>query len=487
VTGVHADANGDLVPAAWSSADTSQWTAEDPAVPHENGWTAWGQNADVTTGPPTVGPDGSVYTWYSGTTTVWGSVYARRPSGEWWTSGSLASASPADARGAEAALAAGADGRLAVVQHSTGWASVAQVDEAGWSDRGRLASRAENLQLGYATDPASDSLIYMGLVERLTIRDDSTTLSRSYSESFALGTDGVLAPATPAPQEMRAAQTSTDPDTGARVVVGYVDDTAAGTAPFVLRYQAAPDGTWTDAEADLAGLRGMSGLFRVDAGWIALLSERPDSDLQSGRDQLVVMTSADGQRWTRVPADQTGRPEVGGTIALAACSLPDGSTLALGATGTATPGVTAGAWLGTGDTWRATTVEGAPAGSGFTSCATTEDGVLATLTASGTSEVWSTTDGQSFTQVATLPASSTLGHLVATADGFAATGTISSREHTGPVLWLSPDGETWTWVPVPARERIPTDLRADVLGDRLVVTGWTSGGQQMWFVDDSVA
>jgi hypothetical protein len=40
---------------------------------------------------------------------------------------------------------------------------------------------------------------------------------------------------------------------------------------------------------------------------------------------------------------------------------------------------------------------------------------------------------------------------------------------------------------VPARERIPTDLRADVLGDRLVVTGWTSGGQQMWFVDDSVA
>lgn len=487
VTGVHADANGDLVPAAWSSADASAWTLENPAVPHENGWTAWGQNADVTTGAPAVGPDGSVYTWYSGSTTVWGSVYARRASGEWWTTGSLASASPAEARGAQAALAAGADGRLAVVQHSTGWAAVAQVDEAGWSDRGRLTPRAETLQLGYAADPAPDSLLYMGLVNRLTIRDDSSTLSRTYSETFGLGADGVLAPSTSVPQDMRAAQTATDPDSGARVVVGYVDDTAQGTAPFVLRYQAAADGAWSDIAADLAGLRGMSGLFTVDEGWIALLTERPESNLQSGRDQLVIMTSTDGQQWTRVPADQMDRPEVGGTLALAACSLPDGSTVALGATGTQTPGVTAGAWVGSGGSWHAAAVEGAPAGSSFTSCTATEDGVLATLTASGTSEVWSTSDGESFTREATLPASSTLDHVVTTGDGFAAAGTLTSADHSGPVLWLSADGASWTWVAVPARERIPADLRVDVLGDRLVVTGWTSGGQQMWFVDDAEA
>lgn len=482
VTGVRPDGNGDLVPAAWSSTDGTAWTAEDPGVPHENGWTPWQTNADAVPGAPMAAPDGTVHTWYAGSSSVWGSAYVRSGDGTWSTSTDLVSASVAGSVGAGAVLDARANGTLTVVRHGDGWAGVATVGAAGWTDRGQLAPRSDPTSLG-AADPAANGLDYVAVTIATTIEDGGAWRRRGVAGNAELR-DGVLTLLDEPLAGLSAAFPSTDPATGARVAVGYVEDASAEARTFVVRHQAGPGEPWVDAQADLTGVQNLSGVDHVDDGWVAVLTERPSSDVTSGRDQLVVLTSVDGLTWQRVPADQLDRPEVGGSRADAVCALPGGGAVVLGSTRTGVPSQTAAAWTGVDGAWRPAAVDGAPDGSSFSSCVTSGDAVLATMDVSGGTEVWSTRDGAAFEKVAALPTGGTADAITTSPAGLVGVGALRTDGYDGPVLWLSEDGASWSWVALPASDRQVGSFTVGAVGDDVVVSAQAPGGTQMWTVSD---
>ncbi|KSW12791.1 hypothetical protein [Cellulomonas sp. B6] len=208
------------------------------------------------------------------------------------------------------------------------------------------------------------------------------------------------------------------------------------------------------------------------------------ADVTSGRDQLALLTSADGLTWQRVPADQLGRPETGGSTAGSVCTLPAGGSVVLGSTRTGVPSQTAAAWTGVDGAWRPAAVDGAPDGSSFSSCVTSGDAVLATMDVSGGTEVWSTRDGAAFEKVAALPTGGTADAITTSPAGLVGVGALRTDGDDGPVLWLSEDGASWSWVTLPASDRQVGSFTVGAVGDDVVLSAQAPGGTQMWTVSD---
>ena len=59
--------------------------------------------------------------------------------------------------------------------------------------------------------------------------------------------------------------------------------------------------------------------------------------------------------------------------------------------------------------------------------------------------------------------------------GYVATGRLDTTQHTGPVIWLSADGRTWQWLPLPVARPDAWAIASAAGGDLLVLSSSGTG------------
>lgn len=474
--------DGGRVPAAWVSPDGAVWAHEDVAAGAEvaaDGWTPWGRGNDATLGRPAVSDGGTVHLWAGGEASVWGVVYAREDAG-WTAYQSMSLPEKAHYIGIRGAVAPTGDLEGSVALEGGGWAAVASYGGDAWSARGTLAERAEpySLHEGRSTDAGVEFVASSSVFRH----DDERgwTLS-SEGTAFLLEGGQLREVDQDLPAGIDAGERLTDPETGAQVMLGWHTET------FEVSGWRRPtqDGAWAPASMDLTGVQAWQALERLPSGFVALVGERPSTAMADTM-HLVVLTSVDGEAWERVGAEAMGRPEAGGTSGADVCEAPSGDVVVTGTTRRSTPEVTAAAWSSAGG-WGPLAVDEAPSRSSFGSCVSTDTGVVTVLTAPGATQVWRSDDGGAFTFGADLGAGSEIASLTRVDGTIVGVGARAGGEYDGPVLWLSPDGTEWSWVPLPSRERHLSQQSLAVIDGALVVTASHVTGQQAWRVDDIAA
>lgn len=237
----------------------------------------------------------------------------------------------------------------------------------------------------------------------------------------------------------------------------------------------------------------VSGALGTGDGWVVVGGRRAAADVASD-DEPVLWTSPDGVSWDEVGPEGLGVPGRTGTVR-GGCTLPDGTTVAVGWSGTSgQTSTTAQVWTRHDDQWSVT----APvAGDGWLAgCASTPAGTVATGQV-GTDHQWFSADGTTWTPLE-LAADATLGTPVALdADGeqsggpdetrwLVAVGTMDAESYQGTVLWVCADGRQWAWTPVPSRSPTASGVVVPAAGGPLVVID-AEGGAQAWQLTDARA
>lgn len=70
--------------------------------------------------------------------------------------------------------------------------------------------------------------------------------------------------------------------------------------------------------------------------------------------------------------------------------------------------------------------------------------------------------------------------------GHLALGRLDASAHTGPVIWLSPDGQAWQWLPLPVNRPDAWAL-APAVGSDVLMLSSSSTGSQAWRIPDVAA
>lgn len=251
-------------------------------------------------------------------------------------------------------------------------------------------------------------------------------------------------------------------------------------------FRPSPDAPWQTVLGFPAdGASGVTSVLWTGQDWLATgyVSEGPWADQPS---EPAVWVSADGITWAR-SMDGLDLLDEGSSLARP-CAMPDGTPLVIGHV-VVDGQDQAAAWRRDDGVWSTVSVPTIIDDGRFAGCVTTDDGLIVRRESDAPDSLWRTNDGATFEKIYSVAPGDTMHEVVAVPGGFAAYGSMDTREYAGPVLWLSRDGEDWRSAPVPVRQNTPTaHVGAD--GTDLLVVVSTSSGEQAFTVaaiDDVIA
>ncbi|WP_149361409.1 hypothetical protein [Lolliginicoccus suaedae] len=439
------------VPAAWSSGDGAEWTAETvPAPPAESVFYI-AEGVDTTLGRPSA-RGGDLYVVASNNDSLRAGFYHRTPDGQWFFNGV---SEPMDFPGVGGVVIGMNPEQRAVLLGSFAVGEVVMgVKGPGeeWREVQRVGTSEQIAQV-------EDIVSAAGRVLATTLRvqydiDGADFSSSEQRELFELR--GGAPEGSPA-----LVPITVDPPEAAGLVGGVVSSTEAGEiialgSQFSVEsnrieargwFQPAPDQPWVPAEGfgAVSDAR-LTAVTRTDEGWYAVgASTGPES---AHPPAATVWASPDGRTWT-MEQILGGTDE--GSAANAVCQVADGPVLVAGSTvddGSPVPAI----WRKDAEGWTRATAEILGSGQGeLTGCATSDNEAILSATTGGRNIVLRTEDGIQFEGTFRTGFGATMSEPVAVSGGFAAAGRYTSNQASGPVIWLSDHGVRWEPWRVPSR------------------------------------
>lgn len=448
-------------PAAWLSADGSSWTAESVPSPGD-GPLFTSENTDTWLSTP-LARGGVVAAVFGNDNSAVSGIYSRQPGGVWAmvgrtspnsTNGAAGIAMPTDSGGFAAAIIGAGYARMGIVSD-------------GWTDTSVLAERQDVSVVKEIYPGESDARLTLSQ-STFTVDDD---LGWSNQNATSLGQlSGDALTETPWDPESASAWSGVylaADDAGAQLVVGTYFDTANKIIPVQGSFRSSEDAAWTPvAGFEPDGAATLSGAEKIGDVWVAYGKFRASS-VVSDPEHGAIWTSADGVSWTRAAGDfgsGTLETQVSGV-----CALPEGGLIATGWTEVSEGEFRASVWQDAGGTWAALDIGEIGSTYGFGSnCASDEEGVVLGATIGGRDTLQRSTDGASWTEVFRADRGISIGKPVAVEGGFAASGSVTGTDFSGPVVWLSQTGTAWSPVSIPSLSPGSTTSVAPV-GEDLVV------------------
>lgn len=200
----------------------------------------------------------------------------------------------------------------------------------------------------------------------------------------------------------------------------------------------------------------------------------------------MIWYSADGIIWARAEGDFAQEDRASRIVGF--CAAPDGRRAAVGDVTTAENERHAALWIEQEGRWQRTEL---PTDAGRTSSFATCVDVAGTLVINGSlgsgTRQWSWAPAGGFTELdpPSVDRSGTreFRNVTAVPGGYLAVGRLDAAAHTGPVIWLSADGDSWTWLPLPVNRPDAWALACAVGNDLLVMTSSTTSSQA-WRIRD---
>lgn len=494
VVGAIATADGFLVsgsaledgvrrPRVWHSDDARTWLTE-PVPMVVDGWTAF-DGDDASFSAPV--RQGDAVALAAQSSNVRGVVYQVRDGSGGWLDAPVADWQIA-AVGVDVLAVPDTDGRTVLIAASKG-----RVEERWSRDRGYTWDQAALVD-GYVPRAVA-VLSESGDGADVTLDRNVLTIvpdvgwSRHGDISLARVTaDGVVSGAwgPDVPPGTSAVDTASDGD-GTDVAAMTTSMTDAGTTGFPLQVLRSTDGgEWTATTgADGGGFRMVTHLAHLDSEWVLTTQEAADGDSATAR-TAAVWTSPDGAAWERSTQGLVADGARDSWIS-DVCRF-DGDLVAVGTSWT-DDGLEVASWWrrGTDGAWAGGTLD--EAGASFSACAAEdqdgEDSLAITGWLRGASTTWRTADLRSFDPVESLDVGSWRGGSVEVDDLRVAPGTVDTAEYTGPVLWVSADGEDWEEVPIPVGAEPSGSPSVAKLGEDWLVTVDMDYGVEAWVVSAS--
>ncbi|MCG2797603.1 MAG: glycoside hydrolase [Cellulomonas sp.] len=469
------------VPQAWSSSDGTVW-ARDQVDPPEGGWSQddsqWFSSLATRDGAA------AAAVLHGGSTRT--SVYSRAD-GRWslvTISDPFTDLEPS----AQVTITPGLDYWVVRQGDRSGGVWEYLAAQPGWA----------RIDSAESTDPVVRTVTGIGPGSIAAVRpmiETSTTGWRTWSEPgrFVLDDQGLRQVDWPSTllDEVSAVFAARRPGADDVLYVGYGwKDTLDGLRLTGVLDRT--DGTASSVGGIATGVAPrVTGVLGTQDEWVVVGARRADVG-PSSDDEPVLWTSDDAVSWDEDGPDELGVPGRTGVVR-GACTMPDGSMIAVGWSGTTGRTETsARVWYPHGDSWSVATPV---AGDGwFSGCTSTPAGVVLTGTI-GDDNLWFSADGTTLTAVDPAP-QSTIGTPVALgADGedspdpaevrwLVAVGSVSEEDYQGPVLWVSRDGRQWDWMRIPSRSPAASGAVVPAAGGPLVVIE-AEGGIQAWQLTDA--
>ena len=445
--------------AAWFSSDGSSWTPEGVPAPPEDGPLFTLENADTWLGVP-LSRGGVVGAVMGNDNASAAGVYARQPGGVW---SMVAQTSPNSTNGASGVAMPGEGGSLIAAIIGSDYARMGMA-AGGWTDTTVLSARDDvsGVLEVYPSDTGASVTL-----TRSTFTVDGTSWRNQSSTSLAELTGDSLA-GIPWDPEAAGAWSGTrlaSDDTGAQLVLGSFFDYSNKIIPVQGFFRASEDAEWTPVTGfEPGGATALNGAEKVGDTWVAYGTIR-DSSATADPSHGAVWTSADGISWARSAGDfgsGTLESELSDV-----CALPDGSLIGVGWTEVSEGEYRTSVWGG--DAWSSVDIGEIASGYGFgSSCASDGDGVILGASIGGRDTLQRSTDGSTWTEVFRADRGISIGEPVAVEGGFAASGSVTGQDFSGPVVWLSKTGTEWAPVSIPSHAAGSTTVVRPV-GDDLLV------------------
>ncbi|WP_127129513.1 hypothetical protein [Georgenia sp. SYP-B2076] len=471
-------------PAAWASADGVTWAREHVEFfGDETSDAGWGSDsADSTLRKPSV-VDGKVAVAIDHDDSTWSYATLRDADGTWlpipyWT---------AVMKGvgvSSSAVPWGDDGLIVVTQH---WKAATQTFmKPGDVTQREITSFDAPFVIGDVHDLGGQIGI-SAYKPALVVDEGGGWRHTSDPGSYAFAPDGGIVEEAWGPADLathNSPVTAADEETGSAVVAaGTTDDTGF---PMHAWTRQGPEGEWQPAvgiDQNQQTFQNPTALGKTAHGWILAATTARTGAYDDAR-TATVWTSPDGLTWERAKghfATDVGR----GSGISDICELPD-TPVAVGWSEDSAGVTHATAWKVVDGAWHLLTLTDSP-GAKFTSCTVTEAGVRIAGNDGSRDKSWDTADLTSYTTAETLDEGSSRNATVEVPGGYVATGAVTTADFTGPVLWLSADGEEWDWIKIPSQS--PTDwAQVHLAGEGLLVTATSgyhwAGGNQAWSVPD---
>jgi hypothetical protein len=493
---------------AWFSTDAVTWTAE--TLPEADGF-RWADNSSKA-GVPTAAGD-YVLTVASSTSSLSSRLLQRQPSGQWIDLGAT------DA----VAQAADADGRVVPIvapgDNQPPGASFIGIEGVTGSTVGRLRSgvwdtviaTSANQRLPFFQSTRSGAADRWRATIRQRHLESVSGGWRMWWEPTEVGLSGDALVAVPwdPPQVAGSGNVHRSSSDGAEVALasGFTEDRTAVTVSAWFR--AGPGQPWilgTGFGAQTT--EQITTVGHLGGRWLAGGLRAVDGPRDQ---QAMIWTSADGLSWSRADGDFTQDDRESSIDDV--CAAPDGTPVAVGSI-TNPDGTTIGAlWIEQAGRWQRAdqTAESGP-DEGFLTCSTAGGALVIDGSAGDQDRRWTWSQGSSFAPIEPPPVggdtsgSATEGGgpsaepsdspterdrtqlrgVQEAAGGYVASGRIDAAAYVGPVLWLSRDGESWRWVPIPVT-RPDAWVVVVVVDDDVVMVSSSDTESQAWRVRDVAA
>ncbi|WP_156959781.1 hypothetical protein [Nocardia sp. BMG51109] len=450
-----------LIPAAWASHEGSAWRLEPvPAPPSDSRFRTDGSLStwlDV----PTV-RDGVVAVIAAGQTAPGSAVFRRGPDRGWSYLGETTVNSGLGVGGA--AIAVNDDTVTAVL--SSGEARFGRSTGSTWTDGQTLSTHDDVFD---TTAPLASQQALLFTQRRVfTPRADWGYISSAEGRLVHMTGNRLEQRNWDPPDAAGLVNTKVvSAEGGATVTVGI--EFAADRNIARGWYRPNPDAPWQTIQGfDTTGSTAINSVRKTGSIWTAVGTYRASTDLESS-EHAAVWTSSNGQDWVREVGEFGGGPLR--TSLTDVCALPDGTSLGVGwAEVSNSSRYQPAVWRSQPTGWHRVHLGALAEGDGsIGGCAVSGASVVVNARTEGRNVMLRSDNGTDWTEVARAEPGRTIGAPVAVPGGFAATGSWSDRTHTGPALWLSADGITWTPRRVPSVQNGSTTT-VSVLGDDLLVT-----------------
>lgn len=390
-------------------------------------------------------------------------IYTRSSGGVWSQLGVTNATAAVGAWGFAVPLGDGGAQAVIGSGHFHRWG---EMNSAGqWTDRVVISERED---VGWTSSliPTGSEVELIARIPRFEIDGRGW---RSFSESRSGSTSGGRADEVEWSPKRLAEMTSVhiaSNDEGDEVRVGsdFVEHSVIARGWF----QAAGSSAWESASGfPPTGAFGISGVAAASIGWAAY-GEMRENTAPGATARAAIVLSPDGVNWQRQQGEFGSGPMSSSVLGL--CDVPSGDVLAVGWMESADGSTRTAAWMpDSRGWWRLIDVGELGEGTGFArGCATGESGVVISVSSAGRDVLARTGDGFDWVEVHRAERGNSVGVPVAVEGGFVAAGSYSAGEVSGPAVWLSRDGATWTPALVPSARPGSVDEVAP-WGDALLI------------------
>lgn len=452
-----------LVPSVWTSADGSSWTVETPASALEFGAERF-SSSDAWFGRP-LARDGIVTAVLAANNLAYSSLFERSADGAWSMLGQT-NFNPSNGSGGSA-VSTGDGSAIALVGESTYWRTGTVA--GSWTDTAVLGERDSFFNVQQIVAGGEQNLLILSK-STFTVEADGSWRNAS-SIGLAEATEGTVSETSWEPEraaELNGVRLASD-DSGAEVRIGSYFPPGGGVILAEGWYRATPQAEWVPLSGfEGSGATYFSAAAKTGDTWTAVGDYRESSNV-GNPSHGVIWTSADGTNWTRA-SGEFGEGQLESMVE-DVCTLPSGDTVAVGWAEQAGGEYRVAVWMpDDAGTWNRVDIGalGDSNGSAYY-CAVGEDGLVVSATVSGRDTLQLSTDGVEWTEVFRADRGISIGEPVAVPGGFAASGSWSRDEFSGPVVWLSADGVEWSAISVDSNRSGATS-RVAAFGDDLLVT-----------------